>query len=492
MRRDRYWPRVLAVVAFVAVPGSALAQSTTSTDAAIVELRQLLADQRAALVRQSQIIEQQGRTLAALQQRVDGAIRSTLLGQERELPAAATAAAAAATQTPASQPPTSRTAAEMTPDLPVAVVSAGEFPGSLRIPGTESSIKLGGQARVVAVHTLDALGTDDRFITSSIPVGETRAGEEARTVYSPTASRLSTELRMPSERGPMRMFIESDFAGAGRTMRLRHAFLQTTRFVAGQTWSTFSDPQADPIGIDFEGLNAISRFRQPLFRWTPSSTESRYQWAFALENPAPDLTGAEGVNFTPDFVARLRYEPNRKRGLLLHTGHLQAALLVRQLRGEVPGESGGALMTGGIGGNVTGVLLPRWDQDDRIKFAVNAGSGIGRYIADLSSLGGQDAVYDPVQVSLRALPVSSGYLGYERAWSRVFTTAVTYGVVNVSNLDTQPGEAFHRTQRTSINLTWNPVPFVDIVVEFLAGTRVNKNGQRASASQIQSGWTLKF
>ena len=200
----------------------------------------------------------------------------------------------------------------------------------------------------------------------------------------------------------------------------------------------------------------------------------------------------QGVNFTPDFIARLRFEPGRKRGLLLYTGHVQAALLVRQLRGEVSGQSGVALITGGIGGNVSGVLVPRWDADDRIKFAVNAGSGIGRYIADLSSLGGQDAVYDPVQVSLRALPVSSGYFGYEHAWSRVFTTAVTYGVVNVSNLDIQPEDAFHRTQRTSINLMWNPVPFVDIVVEFLAGTRVNKNGQRASSSQIQSGWTLKF
>ena len=50
---------------------------------------------------------------------------------------------------------------------------------------------------------------------------------------------------------------------------------------------------------------------------------------------------------------------------------------------------------------------------------------------------GQDTVYDPVQVSLRPLPVWSGYFGYEHAWSRVFTTAVTYGVVNVSNLDIQ-------------------------------------------------------
>ena len=74
--------------------------------------------------------------------------------------------------------------------------------------------------------------------------------------------------------------------------------------------------------------------------------------------------------------------------------------------------------------------------------------------------------------------------GYEHAWSRVFTTVVTYGVVNVSNLDIQPEDAFHRTQRTSMNLMWNPVPFVDIVVEYLAGTRVNKDGQRGSSSQI--------
>jgi hypothetical protein len=85
-----------------------------------------------------------------------------------------------------------------------------------------------------------------------------------------------------------------------------------------------------------------------------------------------------------------------------------------------------------------------------------------------------------------------GTSSYEHAWSPVFTTAMTYGVVNVRNLDIQPGDAFRRTQRTSINLMWNPVPFVDIVVEFLAGTRVTKDGQRASSSQIQSGWTLKF
>ena len=71
MRPDRVRLGILAVVTLLALPCSTFAQTTTSTDAAIAELRQLLADQRAALDRQARIIEEQGRTLAALQQRVE-------------------------------------------------------------------------------------------------------------------------------------------------------------------------------------------------------------------------------------------------------------------------------------------------------------------------------------------------------------------------------------------------------------------------------------
>ena len=56
MLADRIRPGVLAVLILLVGPCSALAQAQTSTDAAIAELRQLLADQRNALDRQAQII----------------------------------------------------------------------------------------------------------------------------------------------------------------------------------------------------------------------------------------------------------------------------------------------------------------------------------------------------------------------------------------------------------------------------------------------------
>ncbi len=163
--------------------------------------------------------------------------------------------------------------------------------------------------------------------------------------------------------------------------------------------------------------------------------------ALALENPAPDLTGASPVNLTPDIIARLRWEPKSAMSgplRLSSTQHVQAAIIGRQLRGEVTDQPQLTLATGGVGVNVSGELVPRWDRDDRMKFATNNGWGIGKYITDLGTLGGQDAVFDPSTGSLRALAVSSAYFGYERKWRPTFVSAFTYGIVNVSNLDIQP------------------------------------------------------
>ncbi len=442
----------------------------TSVERAVADLRLLLEAQRELLRQQARIIEAQGRDIEALRSQI---------GQ----PAAAEPPAQ--TVAPTASP-------EASPDLPAPVVAAGEFPRSFGIPGTQAAVRLGGQTRLMMVHSLGSLGTDDRFVTSSIPVeGSQQTGEDARINYSAAASRVNLDLRTNTPRGSVRTFIESDFAGDNRTMRLRHAFVQNSHWLGGQTWSTFSDPEAEPIGIDFEGLNAISLFRQPQLRYT-HNLRPTLDLALALENPAPDLTGASGVNVTPDFIARVRWNPEKRPTLLSRTAHVQAAVLVRTLRGEVADRPELTLATGAFGVNISGVLIPRWDPDDRIKFASNAGWGIGRYITDLGTLGGQDGVYDPVTESLRSLSVSSAYFGYERMWRHSFTSAVTYGFVDVNNLDIQTPDSLRRTQRTTVNLTWDPIAEASLVLEFLAGTRVNKDGKRGSSSQFQAGWLFRF
>lgn len=386
-------------------------------------------------------------------------------------------------------------ATKKTPELPTAKVSTADFPGSFPIPGTDAAIRIGGRVRTTMVYTINALGTDDRFVTSSIPVrGSEEAGKGPRTTFSARPSRLNTDFRSPTQVGPMRAYIEGDFAGSGNTFRLRHAYGQWRKLVIGQTWSTFSDPEAEPDDIDFEGLNAISLFRQVQVRWTQALAEN-LNFSFSIENPEPSVTGAAGVSLMPDLIGRIRWEPKghaRGHHLLESLGHTQACVILRTITAEPVDQPNQTITVGGFGGNWSGALTPRWDVDAKIKFAVYGGTGIGRYIQDLAALGGQDAVYDSTTNTLEALTVLAAYMGYEWEWSTVIRSTVTYGYVVVENLDIQAQDSLHHTNRATANVTWSPVQRIDIVLEFLTGLRANKDHQRGRASQVQSGVTFRF
>ena len=383
-------------------------------------------------------------------------------------------------------------------DLPekADVVSAGEFPGSFRIPGTDAAMKIGGQVRFTAVQSFDALGSEDRFVTSSIPIeGSDEAGKESRLTYITTPSRLNFDLRTPTGVGSMRAFVEADYAGPNNTFRLRHAFGQWQKFLVGQTWSTFADPEADPDGIDFEGLNAIALSRQPQIRWTTPVARNGFL-ALALESPRPDVTGATGLNQVPDFVMRFRWEPERMRGplpILRGIGHTHAAVLVRQVRAEPAAFPNTTVSTAGFGFNASGRIAPNlWDERDDLTWALYAGKGIGSYITDLRTLGGQDGVYDPNTNTVEALPVAAAYVGYQHWWNETMRSTATFGWVYVDNLDIQEGGALHQTHRYSVNLSWSPIPRLDLVAEFLSGQRLNKDGKRGRASQLQLGTRFRF
>ena len=375
----------------------------------------------------------------------------------------------------------------------------GEFPGSFKVPGTDAALRIGGRVRMVYINSFDAIGSDDRFVTSSIPIaGSEEAGKSSRVEFSVIPSRFNFDLRTPTGVGYMRAFIEADFAGGSDRLRLRHAFGQWGRWLFGQAWSTFSDPEAEPDGIDFEGLNAISLARQPQIRWTRQLSAAT-QFAAALEEANPQLTGATGVNQVPDLILRLRWDPQTSRfglHLLREGSHIQTAILLRQIRGEIAGTAGSTpetLSTSGWGVNISGVLPAPWGpEQNRIRWAWNTGGGIGRYITDLSSVGGQDAFYDFETGELEVLNAASAYVGYEHWWNQELRSTITAGYVWVDNLDFQEPDALRRTERFSLNLVWSPIQRLDLVAEYLWGRRFNFDGQSGSAGQLQLGGTFRF
>lgn len=416
---------------------------------------------------QQKLIDEQGRRIDALQKRLDDL----------------TSHSGAATDGQQSQPVSDPRGKE--PEAPADVVREGEFPGSFKIPGSDAAFKLGGLVRVNWVTTLDPLLVDDRFITADIPVDVAGAPVSGRVDVMAIPSRFNFDLRTPTGVGYMRAYLEADFAGSGNTLRLRHAFGQWRNLLFGQTWSTFADPEAEPDGIDFEGLNAIVRFRQPQVRWTWPTT-GRVRVALGLENPTMEIAGLTAASRRPDFIARLRWQAHDEQ-------HLQAAVLVRELRGFPSDASANIVGANGWGATASGRWpSPLWSEQDRLLFQVTGGAGIGHYITDLTAAKDQDGVYDAATNIVQLLHALSGFAGYEHWWTDRFHSTVAAGGVLVRNPGIQSGDAYHLTRRYSTNVIWSPMPKLDLVTEFLTGIRINKDDHRERASQIQVGSTFRF
>jgi outer membrane DcaP-like protein len=457
-----------------------------------------IAEQETKLQSQDQAIEEQKAKLAEMEQRL-AAMNQQLEELQKAIPGMV--------QQKALEERLKRIEEEAAkvPELPPDVVAAGDFPGSIRIPGTDTAIKFGGRIRTAGVFTLDSLGSDDRFLTNSIPVepDDEAAGKGKRTSFTANTSRLNFEVRTPAGASQMRAFIEGDFfapdGNGNRTaFRLRHAYAQFHGILVGQTWSTFSDPAADHQDLDFEGINGENVIRQPQFRYTWVMGKT-FNMAVAAETPEVSLTGGQGVNFVPDLVGRAVWK-------FKDIGHLQGAVVLRQIRGEqdpVPPSTtapGGVSSVNAWGASVSGVVpFFYFHLTDRFIYQLNVGKGNARYINDLNSLGGQDAVFNPATGELKALPARGFYVDYEHQWKEWQRTremklrsSFIWSYVDVGNLDFQLDTAYHRTSRESVNVVLSPIDRIDVGVEYIFGTRENKDGHKGSADQFQIVGIFRF
>ncbi len=461
----------------------------------------LLRQQQQELAAQRQLLESQSQKIATLTRELDGLRKQPAAANRPEL--ASTPAAPATAPAPAPEPEPVLAVAPQAPKSTEQIATeAGksvakaqsddpsrdmlkDFTGAWRLPGTGAALAIGGFVKTDVVYNFDPLQIADRFIVGSIPVGVGEpTGDEAQSSITANQSRLNFDLREPTDFGIMRAFIEGDFTGNGDTFRLRHAFGQWRRMLAGKTWSTFVDPEASPEEIDFEGLNARINVRQSQIRLMPKFGE-KYELQFAVEDPNPEVQNGTGVNRAPDVVLAGRFEPNKRL-------HMKLALLARQIRAQ--SDTGGITDQFGWGTSLSGRFnTPRFDDRDKMLFQLNYGNGIGRYVNDLSSIGNYDGIFDPATGDLQLFHVITGYASWQHWWGvEHLRSNFTFGVVDVDNPGFLVGDAYQSTLRASSNLLWSPIPRIDIGGEYLWGSRQNEDGESGDATQLQFAVKYRF
>jgi len=499
---------VLAPTFFAVLAATAVAQEAP-TDDPLAQLREQIAAQQKVLEEQSRELEEQRKwqeeqlkRQEAQESRIEDQRQAiqALLQRVDELAAAGVGTAV----------PDSRSEYEVAmrerlesleeqianpPDQAAESLAADDFPGSIRIPGTNTALKIGGFVKLNYVQNLDPQGSDDRFITATIPTGEITGGEDSRSTLSTRESRFSFDVRRDSSVGVFRIFLEGDFAGADQVggtdlYRLRHAYGQYKHLLVGKTWSTFMNNEAQPEGIDFEGLNGNIFARQPQLRYRIQKSEKN-SYFLSLEDPRPSVTDGNAISQFADMVGAFRRSGEH--------GHFRVSAVLRQLRvrSEDDIQKTGAT---GWGAALSGRINFLKHNEDNLLYELSYGNGHGRYINDLNAEGGQDAIYDPVTNRLETLPAFSTFVAYQHWWGEVgnrlgfdnLRTTVVASLVDVNNLDIQPDNAYHRTFRASINLMWSPLTVIDIGAEYLWGQRTDKNRESGSASQFQFAAKYRF
>ena len=518
----RYWCRLIAAVAVVALCSPAHSQEarntsppTAATDAMdMAAVISLLQQQQKELAAQRARLDEQASKITALTQELDtlraapGNAGATLIADRESSPGnPGTAGTTPADSKPALPPAQMSAQADAADKASIeqqernageaAVAQAqtddptqdilSNFPGAWRLPGTNAAFSIGGFIRTAIVLNEDVLEIPDRFIVGSIPVDQPADGDNAaQSSITANQSRLNFDMRDSTDAGILRAFIEGDFTGSDNTFKLRHAFGQWDRVLVGQTWSAFVDTQATPEEVDFEGLNGRINVRQSQARWSPAIGED-FQLQLSLEDPNPQIQNGSGVTRIPDIVIAGRFNPNQRL-------HLKAALLGRQIRGQesITDDATGDIETGGVdksyawGLSLSGsVATPMFDSRDKFLFQLNYGNGIGRYVNDLNSIGNYDGIFNPDTDQLQLFNVLAGYGSAQHWWGDTLRSNFTLGFVNINNPSFIDEEAYKRTIRASANLLWNPTTRIDTGVEYLWGRRENKNGDHGDAQQIQ-------
>jgi hypothetical protein len=201
------------------------------------------------------------------------------------------------------------TGAKAAPNAPVA---GGSFPRSFLIPGTDTSIRVGGFVDITILDFLNGGGNVDGSNYGSnagqngtlpaLPLGGgfvpglgfvnpnavARAPTRNNGVleFSPQQSRIDIETRTPTAWGEARTFLAFDWAGCssgssytcqtlqqsgGNSLlpRLRFAYGTLGGFLGGQALSNFSDADADTESMEFGGaIGSTGGQRIPQVRYT--------------------------------------------------------------------------------------------------------------------------------------------------------------------------------------------------------------------------------
>lgn len=343
-------------------------------------------------------------------------------------------------------------------------VVLGDIPGSFRLPGSETSIRVYGFAEANLIKDFKGTAPGDSFSNlMEQPLGRS---EQGKTVLTGQTSRFGFETSTPLSNGAFNTKIEADFYGYcgaecnRNRLRLRHAYGEYAGWLIGQTWSTFMDLDDMPETVDFNGPPGATSRRPVQVRYTWNNP-SLAKFQFALEEPT------DGAR-SPNLVARV--------DKAFDWGALNARILSHEQRVDGVSKRGVGF---GLGASYkltgTATLMGQYTQLD--------GDGDGAYLVG--------ANYPVLDGSTLRLDRARGVvLGLTNTFSEQLRGTISVGTVRSSR---RPGDAYvnayglegnERLTQWHIGAYYLPIKNVELGTELIGGRRTTFGGDTGNLSRL--------
>jgi hypothetical protein len=393
----------------------------------------------------------------------------------------------------------------VTPEERQKFVTRGLFPGSLLVPGTNTSFRFRGFVRLTGLYDFNPIGSRDDFVTNTIPVPQ-QSGQNNN--FSARYSRIGLDTWTPTSilDWNVHTFIEADFfngpaqavGGGGNPFRLRFAFADFGYFRVGQQNTVFMDGNAFPLTVDFAGPRGLVNQRRAGARATIPLADKLF-WAIGVEQPFSDITTnglGTPVQDVPDFATHLRYESD--------LGHVQLSSIVRTIDyrpfgGDVTRRAGWGMSASTVF-HPWALLLstdplrkdnPNGLERSRILLQYTFGWGIGRYIQDTAGLG-LDGEVDPLTGSFETLYAAGWSTSYEHWFTEKWLTNITYSEDLTASAPGQPANTYIAAKYLAASLWYIPIRNMSLGIEYDWGQRKNVDGERGKTNRLNGLFQYNF
>jgi hypothetical protein len=369
------------------------------------------------------------------------------------------------------------------------VVLKGDRPKSIKIPGTDTSLSIGGRLESTFIYDIGprptSRGGDIASARRAVLEGTPEFNNRGDTRLTARNSRFNIVTTTPTRFGQLRTFMEGDFNGlpnnkgsratTNRTaFGIRHAYGQLGNILFGHYWSTFMDRTVFPTKIDGTGPVGRTFIRQPQLRYTHDFGDGG-EMAFALENPRADFDGADDENLHdgyPDLISYYRYESDR--------WHMQFSGVLRRM-GINEGIPGGARDTVTAWGmnHSTSFLLP--GSKDRITWYVLFGNGIGRYMEGGANQGATVTAEGKLDTQFSY----GGFITYKHWWTDTLHSSIDLGVSFFNLNPEEVNDANTELYSSHLNLMWTPDDKLQFGIEYIWGKREVHDGRQGTINRTQ-------